>query len=86
MSLRTSIAQPRANSAHITVDYYLCGETLIIASTTTPGRLYVVTSTECTCPAGRQEWPCHHAAVRLDLLAPRPTAQVFTHNLHAEWQ
>jgi hypothetical protein len=84
MSLPTSIAQPPA--APLIVDYYLAGDTLIIASATTPGRLYVTTSTECTCPAGREAWPCPHAAVRLDLLSPRPTAQVVTFTLDADWQ
>lgn len=74
MSIPTSIPQP--DSAPLTIDYYLAGNTLIIASATTPGRLYVTTSTECSCPAGRDEWPCKHADVRLNLLAPQRTREV----------
>jgi hypothetical protein len=60
----------------LTVDYFLAGDTLIIASTTTPGRFYVTTATDCSCPAGLAEWPCKHADVRLRLLAPQRTRQV----------
>jgi hypothetical protein len=74
----TSIAGRTANAVAIsntsTVDYYLDGETLIIASATMPGRLYVTTATDCSCPAGLQEWPCPHADVRLNLLRPTPNA------------
>ncbi len=67
-----------AKAETLIVDYYLCGDTLIIASATTPGRLYVVTSTECTCPLGLQEWPRDHATLRLHLLMSRLTPQVDT--------
>jgi hypothetical protein len=72
---RTSIAQRRANAAAkaetLTVDYYLDGDKMIIASATTPGKLYVVTSGDCSCPAGLQELPCKHAEFRLNVLYPR---------------
>ena len=48
---------------------------MIIASATTPGKLYVVTSGDCTCPAGLQELPCKHAEFRLNVLYPRHDAQ-----------
>jgi hypothetical protein len=64
-----------ANTAPLTIDYYLDGDTLVIASTTTPGRLHVVTATECTCDAGRDDWPCTHADYRLHILASRSTPQ-----------
>lgn len=73
------IAQRRVNAAAkaetLTVDYYLDGDKMIIASATTPGRLYVVTSGDCTCPAGVQELPCKHAEFRLNVLYPRRTSQ-----------
>lgn len=76
---RTSTAQRPANAAAkaetLTVDYYLDGDTMIIASATTPGKLYVVTSGDCTCPAGLQELLCKHAEFRLNILYPRRTAQ-----------
>ncbi len=53
------------------VDYFIAGDTLIIASASTIGRLYVVTATECSCEAGRQELPCWHAAARLHLFSRR---------------
>jgi hypothetical protein len=74
----TSIAGRTANAVAVadthTVDYYLYGDTLIMASATTPGRLYVTTATDCSCPTGVQEWPCLHADVRLNLLRPTPNA------------
>ena len=60
---------PDAPADTFTVDYYLDGDTLVIASTTIPGRLHVVTATECTCDAGRDAWPCQHADYRLHILA-----------------
>jgi hypothetical protein len=71
----TSLAQHRADTETLTVDYYLDGDTLIIASATTPGRLHVVTATECSCDAGREDWPCMHAGYRLHILANRSTPQ-----------
>lgn len=62
-------ATPRAQS--LTVDYYLDGDTMIVASATTPGKLYIVTATECSCEAGRRELLCKHATYRLDKLYPR---------------
>lgn len=64
-------AAPRAES--LTVDYYLHGDTMIVASASTPGKLYIVTSTECSCEAGRRDLPCKHAAYRLEKLHPRRT-------------
>jgi hypothetical protein len=76
---RASTDQPRTNATAkaetLTVDYYLDGDTMIIACATIPGRLYIVTSGDCTCPAGVQELPCKHAEFRLNVLYPRPTAQ-----------
>ncbi|HEX6292890.1 MAG TPA: hypothetical protein VFZ66_27150 [Herpetosiphonaceae bacterium] len=60
-----------AASDTLTIDYYISGDTLIIASATTPGRLYLVTSKDCSCPLGLEEWPCAHADLRLCLLAPQ---------------
>jgi hypothetical protein len=72
MSVHESIAQHApAAAAPLTVDYYLDGETLIIASASIPGRLYVTTSNDCSCPAGLQELPCKHAELRLTLLRSR---------------
>lgn len=79
---QTSINQRRANAAAkaetLTVDYYLDGDKMIIASATTPGKLYVVTSGDCTCPAGLQELPCKHGEFRLNVFYPRctPHAQI----------
>jgi hypothetical protein len=76
----TSLAQRRANATakaeSLSVDYFICPDqhTVIIASATTLGKLYTVTSTECSCPAGRQELPCKHAAYRLNILHPRKPA------------
>ncbi|MBV9788016.1 MAG: hypothetical protein JOZ51_07585 [Chloroflexi bacterium] len=79
MSVNASLAQRRANAATkaetLIVDYYLDGDKMIIASATTPGKLYVVTSGDCTCPAGLQELPCKHAEFRLNILYPRCTTQ-----------
>lgn len=76
---RTSIAHRRANAAAkaetLTVDYYLDGDKMIIASATTPGKLYVVTSGDCTCPAGLQELPCKHAEFRLNILSTKRKPQ-----------
>lgn len=76
---RTSIAQRRANAAAkaetLTVDYYLDGDKMIIASATTPGKLYVVTSGDCTCPAGLQELPCKHSEFRLHVLSIKRKTQ-----------
>ncbi len=78
----TSTAQRRANAIAkaetLAVDYYLDGDTMIIASETTPGKLYVVTSHDCSCPAGRQELPCKHAAYRLNVLMPRTAKKSYT--------
>ncbi|MDP9316545.1 MAG: hypothetical protein M3R24_37780 [Chloroflexota bacterium] len=58
------------------VDYYVVNrETVIIASATTVGRMYVVTSTGCTCKAGVEEIPCWHQEARLNILHPRPKAK-----------
>jgi hypothetical protein len=74
----TSLAHRNATTNTLTVDYYLDGDTLIIASATTPGRLHVVTATECSCDAGRNDWPCVHADYRLHILATRPPAALIT--------
>lgn len=58
----------------LTLDYYLDGDVLIIASATIPGRLYITTSKDCSCPAGLQELSCKHADIRLNLLRPRKDA------------
>jgi hypothetical protein len=71
MSVPVSIAQQHAAAATLTVDYYLHGETLIIASASIPGRLYVTTATDCSCPAGLEELPCKHVELRLSLLRPQ---------------
>ncbi len=87
MSITVTIDQPEVNdtpAAPLTVDYYLHGDTLIIASETIPGRLYIVTSTGCSCPAGQDDWPCEHADYRLNLLMPKhttPTAMASTRTL-----
>ncbi len=82
-----SVAQRRANAVAkadtMTVDYYLDGDKMIIASETTPGRLYIVTATECSCPAGRQELPCKHAAYRLQVLMPRTPKKAYADVLAA---
>jgi hypothetical protein len=82
-----SVAQRRANAVAkadtMTVDYYLDGDKMIVASQTTPGRLYIVTSTECTCPAGRQELPCKHAAYRVHVLMPRTPKKAYADVLAA---
>jgi hypothetical protein len=71
MSIPASIAQQHAAAAApLVVDYYLHDDTLIIASAAIPGRLYVTTSNDCSCPAGLQELPCKHAELRLSLLRP----------------
>lgn len=74
MSVPTSIAQQHAAADILTVDYFLAGEILIIASASIPGRLYVTTSNDCSCPAGLQEEPCKHAELRLNLLRPQSEA------------
>ena len=77
MSVHESIAQRHAAAATdtLTIDYYLAGDTLIIASASIPGRLYVTTSNDCSCPAGLQDLPCKHGELRLSLLRPQ-TASV----------
>jgi hypothetical protein len=76
MAVPVSIAQRHAAAADtLTVDYYLDGDTLIIASASIPGRLYVTTATDCSCPAGRDDLPCKHGELRLSLLRPQ-TASV----------
>lgn len=76
----TSTTQRCANAIveaePLTIDYYLDGDTLIIASASIPGRLYVTTSRDCTCPAGLQELPCTHAELRLRILRPLSEAPV----------
>ena len=76
MSVPTSIAQRHAAAATdtLTVDYYLDGDTLIIASASIPGRLYVTTANDCSCPAGLQDLPCKHGELRLRLLHPQTEA------------
>lgn len=74
-----SIARDKAHTASaktLTIDYYLDGDTLIIASATIPGRLYVTTSADCSCPAGLQDLPCKHADLRLGILRPQSTAPI----------
>lgn len=72
-----SVAQRKANAVAkadtLTVDYFICPDkqTVIIASATTVGRMYTVTASECSCPAGRNELPCKHSAYRLHVLSPR---------------
>ena len=72
-----SLSHRRANAidraAVLQVDYVVLpdNDTVIVASATTLGKLYTVTSKECTCPAGRKELPCKHAAYRLNILHPR---------------
>ncbi|MDP9314607.1 MAG: hypothetical protein M3R24_27635 [Chloroflexota bacterium] len=63
------------------VDYFIAGDTLVIASASTVGRLYVVTASECSCEAGRQELPCWHAAARLHLFFPRGSIHTVTSTL-----
>lgn len=79
---RVSIDQSRSNvvaaAETLTIGYYLDGDTMIIASATTPGKLYVVTSGDCTCPAGLQELLCKHVEFRLNILYPRRTSQAET--------
>ncbi|HEX6292950.1 MAG TPA: SWIM zinc finger family protein [Herpetosiphonaceae bacterium] len=72
MSVPAILPQPSTDT--LTIDYYLDGDTLIIASATIPGRLYVTTSKDCSCPAGLHELPCKHAELRLSLLRPRTDA------------
>ena len=71
---RTTRAQRQSNAVaraeSLTVDYYLDGDTMIVASSSTPGKLYIVSATGCSCPAGVQELPCKHAAYRLQVLMP----------------
>lgn len=71
----TSSAQRQSNAVaraeSLTVDYYLDGDTMIVASATTPGTLYIVSATGCTCDAGLRELPGTHAAYRLDTRHPR---------------
>ncbi len=62
------------------VDYFIAGDTLVIASASTIGRLYVVTASECSCEAGRQELPCWHAAARLHLFSRRDPIPTGTSN------
>jgi hypothetical protein len=73
MSVKASIARRKANAAAkaetSTVDYYLDGDKMIIASETTPGKLYIVTSKDCSCPAGLQELPCKHGAFWLQVFS-----------------
>lgn len=64
-----------ARAESLTVDYYLNGDKMIVASASTPGKLYVVTATGCSCPAGVQELPCKHAEYRLQVLMPRKPRQ-----------
>lgn len=71
-----SIARDNATAETLIVDYYLDRDTLIIASASIPGRLYVTTSTDCSCPAGLQDLPCKHAELRLGLLQPQTEAPV----------
>jgi hypothetical protein len=74
LSHRRATAIDRA--AVLQVDYVVLpdNDTVIVASATTAGKLYTVTSKECTCPAGRKELPCKHAAYRLNILHPRTPA------------
>ncbi len=75
----SSLAQRRSNATAkadaLTVDYFMSGDTMIIASASHVGRLYTVTATECSCPAGRQELPCKHAAYRLQVMAQQTKRQ-----------
>ncbi len=72
-----SIARRKANASTKaakliqTVDYVVAGDVLIVASATTVGKLYQVTSTECSCEAGRNALPCWHAEARLQVMHPR---------------
>ena len=74
-----SLSQRKSNAAaraeNLTVDYYLDGDKMIVASASRPGKLYVVTPTGCSCPAGLLELPCKHAAYRLNILMPRKPRQ-----------
>lgn len=74
-----SIAPVTANAVTtaetLTLDYFLAGDVLIIASASIPGRLYVTTANNCSCPAGRDDLPCKHGELRLRLLRPQ-TASV----------
>lgn len=87
VNMPASVAQRRSNAiaraATLTVDYFICPDqqTVIIASATTVGKLYHVTATGCTCPAGLQELPCKRAAYRVQILSlSRPhTMLVSTH-------
>lgn len=58
-----SIARRKANASTKaatliqTVNYYIAGDVLMIASASTVGKLYTVTACECTCEAGRNISP-----------------------------
>ena len=81
VSRRTTPAQRRSNAVAradaLTVDYFICPDqqTVIVASATTPGKLYIVTASECSCPAGRRDLPCKHAEYRVQVLFPRTPRQ-----------
>ncbi len=62
------------------VDYFITGDTLVIASASTVGRLYIVTASECSCEAGQNDRPCWHDAARLELLFPRHPSRTLTSN------
>lgn len=64
-----------ARAESLTSEHYFHGDTMIIASATTPGKLYIVTPTGCTCTAGAKGLPCKHAERRALLLTPRRTPQ-----------
>ncbi len=70
---RQAAADNRAADPSYQPDYTLVGDTLIIASVSTLGRLYTVTETGCTCKAGQNGYPCKHQSKRRMVLMPTPT-------------
>jgi hypothetical protein len=73
-----SISPCKANATEtetLIIDYYLDGDTMIVASATTLGKLYIVTAKDCSCPAGMAELPCKHASYRLQVLSIRNKLQ-----------
>ncbi len=69
---RQALADNRAADPRYQPDYTLVGDTLIIASVSTLGRLYTVTETGCTCKAGQNGFPCKHQSKRRMVLLPAP--------------
>ena len=72
LARRRATAQAKAAERLQTIEYVVAGDTLIIASATTVGKLYQVSATECTCDAGRNGMPCWHAEAQLQVMMPAP--------------